>query len=107
MKNLLQQCGKTENLMLYLLDYQPEQEIPEYIQYQLRKYSQGGIRILLFLTCPSSENDAQLVRLKKENIIADFVCDKGFFTHFAVFEQLLKRTESKDFENVGNLIITD
>lgn len=106
MKHILQQYGKEENLMLYFLDC-PGKAIPEYVRYQLRKYTQAGIRTLLFLNCPTCETDGELIALREENVITDFVREKSFSSLFAILEKLLSETEPGDFRDVGNLILSN
>ena len=98
--------GKMKNLMLYFLDC-PGRTIPEYVHYQLRKYAEAGIGILLFLSRSVSGNDKELVALREKGILLDFIAGERFPSLFAVLEKYLHESSPEDLKEVGNLILSN
>ena len=98
--------GKMKNLMLYFLDC-PGNAIPEYVHYQLEKYAEAGIDILLFLSRTVSGNDEELVRLREKKILKDFISQEQFLSLFAVLERFLQETASEELVKVEHLLLSD
>lgn len=98
--------GKMKNLMLYFLDC-PGKAIPEYVHYQLKKYAEAGIGILLFRSRAAGGDEEELTTLREKKILMDFISRERFSSLFAVLEKFLQETSLDELKAVEHLLLSN